>query len=65
MVPRKSTKSNSKAASNQDQELSTQWNNNTQALNDPMVLDELFDTLAQWNDYLENHTPNIKDALEL
>lgn len=29
------------------------------------VTEELFDTLARWNEYLENHVPYFQQELEL
>ena len=54
MVPGKGTESNSEV---------TDLTTPEQSLN-PETCRELFDTLARWNDYLENHVPYFSEHSE-
>jgi hypothetical protein len=62
MVPGSGTGSNHKSP------LLTEWNRNSKdysealdSLPEGLELDQLFTTLAEWNDYLENHVPYFSE----
>lgn len=41
-----------------------QKNDTHDLFSDPLKLDELFSTLADWNDYLENHVPYFANEVD-
>lgn len=62
MVPCSGTASNSQSP------LSAEWNERSKeglespyGLPEGMELEQLFDTLAEWNTYLENHVPYFSE----
>ena len=56
--------------SNLESPLSKQWNKSSKGLSGELGgllssadIEQLFDTLAEWNTYLENHVPFFGDSL--
>lgn len=62
MVPDKGT------SSNQQSPFSKEWSKSSKALHEELAIlpdsvdiEQLFDTLAEWNIYLENHVPYFSE----
>ena len=56
------------ATSNNENDLVAEWESNNKDIKtelqtslNPEACEELFDTLAEWNEYLENHVPYFQE----